>query len=141
MNIRQMCLEDVPEVLKISQEVDGFKVSEEAEGFWSKEQLERWVEGDDVLLVAELEGKIVGFVLTTHHKPTGKVMWENQLVLPEFRGRGVASALTNEMEKRLKEGGATYIHFLVKDTNQHLDHYKRIGYDAGHKFVWFGKFI
>ncbi|MDQ3076849.1 MAG: GNAT family N-acetyltransferase [bacterium] len=136
-----MSTADIPEVLKIAKDVDGFKVSEERESFWSKEQLERWVQSDDVLLVAELDGRIVGFVLTTHHKPTGKVIWENQLVLPEFRGQGVAQALTEEMEGRLKESGATYIHFLVKETNEFLHHYKKIGYDAGHKFVWFGKFI
>ena len=132
---------DIPEVLQIAQEVDGFNVSEESEGFWSKEQLECWVQGDDVLLVAKLEGRIIGFVLTTHHKPTGKVTWENQLVVPEFRGQGVARALTGEMEKRLKKNGATYIHFLTKESNEFLGHYKKIGYDVGHTFVWFGKFI
>lgn len=141
MNVRQMCIEDIPAVLQMSQGVDGFQVSEEAEGFWSKEQLERWVQGDDVLLVAEIEGRIIGFVLTTHHKPTGKVTWENQLVLPEFRGQGIARALTYEMERRLKENGATYIHFLVKLTNDHIGHYKDIGYDTGHTFVWFDKYI
>ena len=135
-----MTLGDVPTVLQTAQEVDGFKISEEI-GFWSKEQLELWVKGDDILLVAEAEGKIVGFVLTAHHKPTGKVTLENQLVLPEFRGKGVARALMDEMERRLKEKGATYIHFLVKDTNTYFNHYKKIGYDTGHKFVWFGKFI
>lgn len=141
MNIRDVSLTDIPEVLKIAKDVDGFKVSEEREGFWSQEQLERWVQSDDVLLVAELDGRIVGFVLTAHHRPTGKVTWENQLVLPEFRGQGIARALTDVMEKRLKENGATYIHFLTKESNEFLGHYKKIGYDAGHSFVWFGKLI
>jgi len=141
MNIRKMSLKDIPEVLQIGLGVDGFKASDDSEGFWSEDQLRRWVESDDVLLVAEVEGRIVGFVLTTHHKPTGKVTWENQLVISEFRGQGIARALTDEMEKRLKENGATYIHFLTKETNEFLGHYKKIGYDAGHSFVWFGKFI
>lgn len=141
MNIRAMVSEDIPEVIRIGKGVDGFKVSEEIEGFWTKEQLEKWVKSDDVLLVAESNGQIVGFALTAHHKPTGKVTWENQMVLPEFRGQGVARALTEELERRLKEKGATYVHFLVKDTNEFLNHYKNIGYDIGHKFVWFGKNI
>ncbi len=141
MIIRPMTDQDIPEVLHIGLEVEGFRVSENPEDyFWSEAQLRRWVASEDVLLVAESDDKVVGFVLTAHHRPTGKVTWENQVVLPEYRGQGIAKALIVEMEKRLKDQGATYLHFLTKTDNPHLDYYKK-SFEPGHTFVWFGKHL
>ncbi|HRH55709.1 MAG TPA: N-acetyltransferase [Candidatus Paceibacterota bacterium] len=141
MHIRAITIEDIPTLLAISQDEDGFKIR--GEGFWTEQQLKRWIEkGDDVLLAAEREGRVVGFVLTALHSPTGKVTWENQLVVHEYRRQGVAHLLTEEMLKRLKENGATYVNFLVKSTNQSaLSYYRGQGFEQGDDCAWFGKFL
>lgn len=141
MNIRTMTLQDVPAIHKMAKDEEGFQVAEsEGSCFWSIEQLERWVQnGDDVLLVAEIEEEIAGFELSVFHRPTGKVFWENELVTPKFRGRGIARALEKEMETRLKAMGATYLHFLVKEENPFLSSYETRGFERGETFVWFAK--
>ena len=139
MKIRAMELDDIAKVISLAQDEFGFQVSDKTTGFWSKEQLEKWVLSDDVLLVAEDKDEIIGFVLTAMHKPTGKVTWENQMVSESHCGTGVTEALTKELEKRLKENGATYLHFLVKETNRAWKYYARKGFDLGYKFFWFGK--
>ena len=138
MLIRTLNLNDVPTLLEMSSREEGFHVSEDAPYFWSQLQLERWIAaGNDVLLGAEMDGSLVGFVLTTLHRPTGKVTWENLLVLPGYRGRGIAEALLDEMRKRLKENGATYLHLLVKTDSDSARFYERMGLTRGFDFAWF----
>ena len=139
MNIRDMEISDIPNVISLAKKESGFNVSEDTEAFWSDVQLRSWVRSGDVLLVAEEGDQIVGFVLSALHKPTGKVTWENQLVSKDYRGRGVAESLIEELEKRLKEKGATYLHFLVKEDNRAWKYYVRKSFRLGYKFFWFGK--
>lgn len=139
MIIREMTVADIPAIHKMAKDEVGFRVADSQEScFWPLVELERWVtSGDDVLLVAEDAGKIVGFVLTTLHRPTGKVTLENQFVLPECRGKGIAKALMGEMEKQLKAKGATYLHFLVKVSNENMGAYENMGFVRGYNFSWF----
>ncbi|MES2931552.1 MAG: GNAT family N-acetyltransferase [Patescibacteria group bacterium] len=122
----------------MASQVEGFKVSEDAPYFWSEEQLAQWIFAEeDVLLGAELNGKLVGFILTTHHRPTGKVTWENQLVLSGYRGQGIGEALMLEMRKRLRLAGATYLCGLVRTNNTDGSrYYASRGMNRGHDFVW-----
>lgn len=140
MIIREMVLSDASVINNIAKDEEGFRVAQsEISCFWTQEQLEKWIgSGEDVLLVAEVENEVVGFVLTAFHRPNGKAYWENQYVLPEYRGRGIGKALTHEMTNRLKAKGATYLHFLVKSNNEELKHYEKIGFERGSEFIWFG---
>ncbi len=140
MPIRTLVIEDVPALLEMAGLEDGFVVSEEVRGFWSRQQLEAWIStGDDVLLGAEYGGKLVGFVLTAFHRPTRKVTWENMLVLPDFRRKGVGEELITQMRASLKEKhGEVYLHFLVKTKNAAgVEYFTNRGFNAGHEFVWF----
>jgi ribosomal protein S18 acetylase RimI-like enzyme len=140
--VRNMRFEDIPSVYRMGKSDSGFQVAEGEEScFWSLDQLESWVSaGEDVLLVAVDGEKIVGFVLTALHKPTGKVTWENELVLPGYQGRGIGSLLKEEMLRQLKEKGAKYLHFLVKADNPNIAHYEK-RFPSGGLFRWFGKFF
>lgn len=143
IRIRAMNVEDVPAIHEMAAHEEGFRVAESEQScFWSQEQLARWVEaGQDVLLVAEVNEEIAGFVLTTLHRPTGKATWENELVIPKFRGQGVGKALDEELDKQLRERGATYVHFLIKAENPNLPHYERLGFERGREWIWFGKHL
>ncbi len=142
MKIRAITVEDVPALLSMGQDEPAFKVDKE-QGFWSETQLVNWIaSGEDVLLCAEVEGRVVGFVLTALHKPTGKVTFENQFVLSEYRSQGIGTALVEEMIKQVKAKGASYINLLVNADNTHgLDYYETHGFERGEDCVWFGKFL
>jgi len=125
--VRTMESCDVEAIIAMARNDSGFSNPESGkEGFWEYGVLKNWVEhqGDDVLLVAEYDGQLAGFVLTMFHKPTGKASWENQFVLDTYRGKGIASALWDEMESRLKKAGATFIAFLVKSDNPYIHFYQ-----------------
>lgn len=119
----------------------GFQVTDKPEDcFWPELTLFSWINADrDVLLVAEDEdnqGKIVGFVTSILHRPTGKATWENQMVLLEYRGQGVGTALKNELIKQLRSKGITYVCFLTSPRNVAI--YQNMGFDIGKEFIWFG---
>ena len=139
MPIRELRISDVPAILEMAKREEGFHVSQDAPYFWSQKQLENWINmGWDVLLGAQEDGRLVGFVLTAIHVPTGKVTWENEFVLPEYRRQGIGEALAKEMRERLKACGARYLVGFVRTDNLNaLAYYMRkIGLTRGYDFAW-----
>lgn len=98
-----------------------------------RETMVRRIVGDE-LYVAEREGSIVGFVTFTVEQgryaqtaTTGVV--ENLYVEPEFRDRGIGSALLATAEERLGEAGATVITIeAMADNDAARAFYARHGY-------------
>ena len=142
MLIEALTAADIAEVCCIGKSVQAFEVAE-GDLFWTVEQLTAWVEaGNDVLLVAKEEDKIVGFALSTLHRPTGKATWENLYVDPSKRNLGIGRALTEEMVTQLQRRGATYVCFFVRAENlTEVAYFERRGFTKGHNFVWFGKHL
>jgi len=69
--------------------VDEFEVSQDEVVFWDKASLEKWVRSEkDQCFVAEMDGDIIGFILSHIHNPTGKVEIENVYIKEEFRREG-----------------------------------------------------
>ncbi len=96
IKIRGMKISDIPKIIQIGKSVEEFRVDSKIKGFWSKKQLENWIKSDkDVLLIAEKNNKIIGFVLFAHHVPTGKVTLENAWIDKDFRGKDLIEKLTN----------------------------------------------
>jgi len=103
------------------------------------DKIERELErGNAVYLVAELDGKLVGSVLGTHDCRKG---WINRLaVAPEFRQRGVARMLVNEVEKRLYELGIEIVACLIYDSNaRSMELFEKLGYKRESDIVYFTK--
>lgn len=118
MKIRSMKISDILEIIEIGEQIEEFRVDSKVKGFWTKEQLAKWVNSkEDVLLVAEENDRIVGFVMFAHHVPTGKVTFENAWADKEFRGKGIVEKLVREGIKELKQTGATYLCALAKTDN------------------------
>lgn len=79
------------------------------------------------VLVAELGGRVVGYVVAYRH---GRVAYIDSIAVePECRGLGVGSKLLNELERELRGDGAVVAALSVKDSNKRaLDFYLRNGY-------------
>ena len=89
---------------------------------------------DDVALVAELDGKVVGYMIT--HIVYGgfgvdKGAWiANFGVDPKYMGQGIGKALANEIFRMCKEKGIKFIYTSVRwDSVDLLSFFKTLGFD------------
>jgi ribosomal protein S18 acetylase RimI-like enzyme len=144
IKIRKMKIEDVEEVFNLGVKEERFNVSKQNKTpFWTKEQLMSWVKNNkDVLLIAEDNGKTVGYALSTYHFPTGKATFENLYVVEEYRNKGVGKKLTTNLIKELKKIGSTYICTLVESDNTSIMKcLEKSGFVRGKDFTWMEFFI
>jgi len=70
----------------------------------------------DLLLVAECDGRIIGTVLGGWDGWRGNIY--RLAVIPEYRRRGIGSALVREVENRLKSKGAQKISIMVENQDE-----------------------
>lgn len=137
-----MTLDDVEVVHGLGSSLKEF--STQSGSFWSQEQLACWcTSSNDVTLVAENNGTVVGFSLYAVHTPTKKVTWENLYVDPAGRGLGVGSALIHEGHKRLKEKGYTYVALQNNNEDQEkfAQYLERFGFKKGDSVLWMDQFL
>ena len=67
--------------------------------------------------VAEIKEKLVGSIIASHN---GRKGWINRLaVLPEFRGKGIASSLIVKAEKFFISNNIKIFACLIEDWNDH----------------------
>lgn len=137
-HIRKMTLRDIDEVYEMGTGIAEFAVSD-VSSFWEKPELESWVrEGkDDVLLVAEADSRIAGFILTKFHKPTKSCEFANILVREEYRRRGIGEALMEEAKAQVIDKGATYIFAVAQSANKASQGLcLAAGFKRGHHMTW-----
>ena len=90
----------------------------------------RWRSDEDRVVVAELDGQVVGSNATTARGSTG---WFGPLsVDPRLWGRGLAHALIDAAGERLASAGVEQVGlFTFADSPLHLSLYSRHGYSRG----------
>lgn len=83
--------------------------------------------GADLLLVAVVDGTIVGSVMGGYEGHRG---WVNYLsVRPGLRGGGIGRALMAELERRLSALGCAKINLQIRASNEAVvEFYRRIGF-------------
>ena len=83
--------------------------------------------GPGLMLVAEVDGGVVGVVLGTFD---GRRGWVHRLAVhPAHRRAGLASALVGELEQRFRDRGAPRVNLLVMPDNADgLAFWQRLGY-------------
>jgi ribosomal protein S18 acetylase RimI-like enzyme len=82
----------------------------------------------DLFLVAEIGDEIVGSVMGGYDGHRGSVYYLG--VHPEFRGRGIANAMLNRLEKKLIARGCPKILISVREDNDMvIGMYERLGYE------------
>src|SRR3989344_157878 len=111
LHIRNMELADVEKVYEIGKGAPEFTVSDSS-SFWEKEDLERWVRDkeEDILLVAEAGGEIIGFILAKYHKATRLGTITDIFVEESHRRKGIGTNLLHQVKNQLLDKGATYMY-------------------------------
>ena len=127
LSIRRASAEDLETIHKIEKEC----FLSEA---FTKEQIEYFLAAPNVInLIAELNGKPVGFVTGALEKYEGEVVGHiySVDVLEKYRRRGVASRLIEELEKAFAQEGVRTCYLEVKvDNIAARSLYEKLGYRA-----------
>ena len=132
---------DVPVVHQYGMLERRFAISESMPGFWTEQQLYRWLEKEsDVLLVAEVQSEIAGFMFSSLNEETGKAQLENLFVKEDYRGKGIGIILIEDSLKRLEEKGSTYYVSLIEPDNEiAMSLFEYFGFRRGKVMLWMDK--
>ena len=141
LKIRRALLTDVAAIYALGKNVSEFSVNNETVTFWPQDLLVHAIESDDVLLlVAEDEAKIIGFLVVNYNYGLKKALVENIYVKPDMRGKSIGDQLLQKMFDLLPEMGCEYIATLVPlDATSAISLYVRSGFDRGESFLWLDK--
>ncbi len=137
-----MANKDVDSIYEIGKSTPEFKISHNPNSiFWPKETLLNWVgTKEDVLLVAEEKGEIMGFVICRTHKKTSTASLDNIWVSPRFRGKDLSKKLLNYLLKELKKREIGYVFGLVKEDNlSSIKFFEKNNFNKGYNFYWVEK--
>lgn len=137
--IRKMTIKDVDVVYQI-----GVKTRElfahVGDGWYSRASLKKWAANKNAqALVAEKDGKILGFILATH-TPSGGGYLEEMAVRRGWRGKGIGSKLFDTCLKRFKKKGVKSFYGLVQEKNKKMVEFlEKRSFNKGYKFYWMDK--
>lgn len=128
MHIRRLATDDYDRVVEIWRRAGlSFRPNGRDDRKHVQLEIER---GSAIFLGAEIDDQLVGVVVGTHDGRKGYI---NRLaVLPEYWKRGIARALTIEVERRLNEAGILIVACLIEGDNQaSREFFQSLGY-VGH---------
>jgi predicted N-acetyltransferase YhbS len=115
VKIRQLKKEDQGAIVEIDERVLG----ENREEYWVRKLASMNSRSSQVSLVAEVEGRVVGFILGDvsgwEFGVPETIAWIDTLGIdPTYQKKGLATLLANELIKRLKSQGVKTVYTLVK---------------------------
>ncbi len=130
--IREAREEDLPDIVRINLET----LPEHYPDYFWRDHLRLW---GRAFLVAEVDGRIVGYIMTRVDRGLGYLQWRpfkklghivSIAVLPEYRRRGIGTALMVEAMRRLKEiYGASEAYLEVRVSNDAaIRLYEKLGF-------------
>jgi ribosomal protein S18 acetylase RimI-like enzyme len=133
-SIREARPEDIPEIIRFWETIDRHTALPDR-----PEYIEMFLAmSPDLLLVAEVGGRLVGTVLG------GWDGWRAQIARlatdPAFRRAGVARALVAEIERRLKARGAKRIYALVdRRSPPAIPFWEAVGYIRNENIIQYSR--
>lgn len=136
MLIREFRVEDYDEALALWKEAGlTLRPGDDLEGV--KLKLER---DPDLFLIAEEDFELVGVVMGAWD---GRRGWINHLAIkPANQRKGIASALINELERRLAGKGARKVNAQIYAWNTNsLEFFKAVGYEINSDLIMIGKHL
>ncbi|MFZ4834835.1 GNAT family acetyltransferase [Rouxiella sp. Mn2063] len=125
MEIRIFRQEDFEEVLTLWDRCDLLRPWNDPEM-----DIERKMNHDpELFLVAEVSGEIAGSVMGGYDGHRGSAYYLG--VHPDYRGRGIANALMNRLEKKLIARGCPKIQLMIRAENDTvLSMYEKLDYEV-----------
>ena len=148
INIRVANKDDFPELYKIGESTKEFRVSASQNFMDEDEFMAVMTKPTGVFLVAEENGRIVGFIYVSSDDKDSplKKHWAclvYLVVLPEMRGKMVATKLYEESIIKLKELGVTNLYGWANAEGDGaiLSFMKKHGFEEGHSYKWMDKAI
>ncbi|MDW5503082.1 GNAT family acetyltransferase [Pseudomonas lundensis] len=124
MEIRVFRQDDFEEVITLWERCDLLRPWNDPEM-----DIERKLNHDpELFLVAEVGGEVVGSVMGGYDGHRGSAYYLG--VHPDYRGRGIANALINRLEKKLIARGCPKIQLVVREDNDTvIEMYEKLGYE------------
>ncbi|MDR3430452.1 MAG: GNAT family acetyltransferase [Rouxiella aceris] len=125
MEIRVFKQDDFEEVLTLWERCDLLRPWNDPEM-----DIERKLNHDpELFLVAEVGGEVVGSVMGGYDGHRGSAYYLG--VHPDYRGRGIANALINRLEKKLIARGCPKIQLMVRAENDAvISMYEKLDYEV-----------
>ena len=129
MEIRDMESKDYPEIDRLMKELHELHVKgrpdlyTELEHPYSREEFEKIVSDPEIIaILAEEKSVVIGLCIGTLRKKSGmvetKTMYIEDLIVDRnFRGKGIASQLYEEMEERGRNTGEKRLDLMVWEFN------------------------
>ncbi len=125
MEIRVYRQEDFEEVLTLWERCDLLRP-------WNDPELDierKTNHSPEFFLVAEVGGEVVGTLMGGYDGHRGSAGYLG--VHPDYRGRGIANALINRLEKKLIARGCPKINLMVRAENDAVvSMYEKLGYEV-----------
>jgi len=119
MIIRKVNKKDVKDLSEI---IKTARVLEDYYGEYDKRALAKMITKKGfVFLVAEEDGKVVGFINFEVEKDIGRIFLDTIAVHKKFRGKGIASVLYAEMEKHIARLKIKRLFMIVRDYNKEMN--------------------
>lgn len=141
INVRTATQDDVHAICSLGVVTPEFSVSDTTVAFWPRNIIENIVSSNAaIVLVAEDEGSICGFIIANCNASFQKVIIENICVRPEIRESGVGSALLRQLLRQASDAGFEYITTLVS-TDSSAKFYTQAGFGPGGQFQWYDKVL
>lgn len=148
IEIRQMEIDDIPEVYHLGEELFHGSMFTTLYRTWDAYEVTTGFNQDpELCLVAErADSEIVGFALgTTYEKPIGAwkygyIAWLG--VASEYQGRRVGTRLYEEMERRMRDEDVRMILVDTAESNKPaLEFFSRRGFGKPSRQVWMSKVL
>lgn len=145
IKIRRAKLKDAHEIYKIGASIRELNFSNKFK-FHQKDEIIEFIKKpkDNILLVAEIDGKIMGFLYAKilAYGQWGWCMLDNLAVLPKYRKHGIGTHLLKNLYKIMKKHKVHYVHILE---DVHRKKTKKFWHEHGFKeekiFAWADKII
>lgn len=121
LKIRSFTPSDLDAILEIEQS------SFSLDAFSRKTFLNLFSKFSDLFIVAETNGKILGYMITLHLHRRGHII--SIAIDPSFRQKGIGSALANFTFEKLLLYGAEIVDLEVRVTNKRgIDFWRHLGF-------------
>jgi ribosomal protein S18 acetylase RimI-like enzyme len=141
ITIRRARLNDINSIYALAIRTKEFVASNKTRHF-ERDELKEWIRmRNAIVLVAETDNRIVGFlfgmIISKHW-----LMFDSITVIPSFRGKGIAKTLLKQLYSILQQRGVDYIQGLVNVTKRETRNFwKYQGFSEGKNFIWVEKYL